>query len=91
VPALLIGRAEAALGKLAARAPAGTIAAVRVEVGTPWRTIVDAAARESAELIVIGSHGFGGLDRLLGTTAAKVVDHAKCSVLVARPAHAASA
>ncbi|MCU1281826.1 MAG: hypothetical protein JWM53_5372, partial [bacterium] len=27
---------------------------------------------------------YGGLDRLLGTTAAKIVDHAPCSVYVVR-------
>jgi nucleotide-binding universal stress UspA family protein len=31
-----------------------------------------------------GSHGSGGLDRILGTTAAKVVDHADRNVRVVR-------
>ena len=35
-------------------------------------------------MIVIGSHGYGGLDRILGTTAARVVNHALCSVFVVR-------
>lgn len=44
------------------------------------------AAREhDVDLIVIGSHGYGILDRLIGTTAAKVVNHADRSVLVVRP------
>jgi universal stress protein F len=38
--------------------------------------------------VVIGSHGYGGLDRVLGTTAAKIVNHASCSVLVVREAQA---
>jgi nucleotide-binding universal stress UspA family protein len=38
------------------------------------------------DLIVIGSHGYDALDRLLGTTAAKVVNHADRSVLVVRAA-----
>ena len=33
---------------------------------------------------MIGSHGYGGLDRILGTTAARVVNHALCSVFVVR-------
>jgi nucleotide-binding universal stress UspA family protein len=37
------------------------------------------------DLIVIGSHGYGALDHVLGTTAAKVVNHADRSVLVVRP------
>ena len=60
-------------------------ARTRVDLGTPWRQILDAAKAEGVDLIVIGSHGYGGLDRLLGTTAAKVVNHAECSVLVIRP------
>lgn len=34
--------------------------------------------------IVIGSHGHGGIDRVLGTTAAKLVNHADRNVLVVR-------
>jgi nucleotide-binding universal stress UspA family protein len=60
-------------------------ARARVELGTPWRQILDAAKAEKADLVVIGSHGYGGLDRLLGTTAAKIVNHADRSVLVIRP------
>ena len=37
-----------------------------------------------ASVIVIGSHGYGGLERLLGTTAARVVNHADRAVLVVR-------
>jgi nucleotide-binding universal stress UspA family protein len=37
-----------------------------------------------AALILIGSHGYSGLDHLLGTTAARVVNHADRSVLVVR-------
>ncbi len=55
-----------------------------VVVGVPWQAICEAARRIDAELIVIGSHGYAGFDRLLGTTAAKVVNHATCSVLVVR-------
>lgn len=55
-----------------------------VVVGAPWQVVCDAARRTGADLVVIGSHGYAGLDRLLGTTAAKVVNHAPCSVLVVR-------
>jgi nucleotide-binding universal stress UspA family protein len=63
---------------------AGLVERTRVELGTPWHTIVDVARAEGVDLIVIGSHGYGGLDRLLGTTAAKVVNHADRRVLVVR-------
>jgi nucleotide-binding universal stress UspA family protein len=35
-------------------------------------------------LIVIGAHGYGIVDRILGTTAGRVVNHADRSVLVVR-------
>jgi nucleotide-binding universal stress UspA family protein len=35
--------------------------------------------------VVLGSHGYSGFDRILGTTAAKVVNHCDRSVLVVRP------
>ncbi len=49
-----------------------------------WDGICRTARDQSADLIVIGSHGYGGLDRLLGTTAGKVVNHADRNVLVVR-------
>ncbi len=50
----------------------------------PWDGICRAAREHDADMIVIGSHGYGALDRLLGTTAAKVVNHADRNVLVVR-------
>lgn len=58
---------------------------VSVEIGSPWQGICNAIEKEKADLVVIGSHGYGMVDRLLGTTAAKVVNNAPCSVLVVRP------
>jgi nucleotide-binding universal stress UspA family protein len=53
-------------------------------LATPWDGICRAAIELDADLIVLGSHGYGALDRVLGTTAAKVVNHADRSVLVVR-------
>jgi universal stress protein F len=64
--------------------------ALLVVVGVPWDGICRAAEKVGADLVVIGSHGYGGLDRVLGTTAAKVVNHLHCSVLVVREPHDAS-
>jgi universal stress protein F len=58
---------------------------VVVEIGSPWQAICAAAEHADADLVVVGSHGYGGIDRVIGTTAAKVVNHSKCSVLVVRP------
>lgn len=63
---------------------------IHVRLGRPADVITDTADAIGADLIVIGSHGFQGLDRLLGTTAARVVNHAACSVLVVRPERAAA-
>jgi nucleotide-binding universal stress UspA family protein len=81
---LLEREAKGYLDKLAAALPAGTVEATVVHVGTPWQGICAAAEQQDADLIVIGSHGYSGLDRLIGTTAGKVVNHAKRSVLVVR-------
>src|SRR4051812_3833347 len=55
-----------------------------VVVATPWEALCLCAQAHEADMIVIGSHGYGGLDRILGTTAARVVNHAACSVFVVR-------
>jgi nucleotide-binding universal stress UspA family protein len=72
------------LEALAAGLPPGLCTGCVVRIGSPWRAICDAGRELGADLIVIGSHGYGGLDRLLGTTAAKVVNHADRSVMVVR-------
>jgi universal stress protein F len=77
-------RAVAYLEQCAANVGPGMLSGCEVPVGSPWQAICDTARRLDAELIVIGSHGYSGVDRLLGTTAAKVVNHAHCNVLVVR-------
>ena len=81
---LLIANAERTLDQLGAQLPPERFAGRRVVVGVPWRSICDLAKSESVDLVAIGSHGYHGLDRVLGTTAAKVVNHADRSVLVIR-------
>jgi nucleotide-binding universal stress UspA family protein len=56
-----------------------------VRVGAPWRAVCDEARAEQADLVVIGSHGYGPLDRVLGTTAGRIVNHSDVSVMVVRP------
>jgi nucleotide-binding universal stress UspA family protein len=56
-----------------------------VRDGDPRSVIVDEAANWSADLIVLGSHGYTGIKRfLLGSVALSVVSHAPCSVEVVR-------
>jgi nucleotide-binding universal stress UspA family protein len=57
----------------------------RVRTGDPSSEIVDEAREWSADLIVLGSHGYTGIKRLfLGSVALFVVGHAPCSVEVVR-------
>jgi nucleotide-binding universal stress UspA family protein len=54
-------------------------------VGDPRSVILDAAKAWGAHLIVVGSHGKHGLDRLLlGSVSEAVAIHASCSVRVVR-------
>ncbi len=81
---LLEREAKKYLDQVAAALPKDMVALTEVHVGTPWQGICAAADHHAADMIVIGSHGYSGLDRVIGTTAAKVVNHAKQSVLVVR-------
>ena len=54
--------------------------------GHTARTIIDYAADNNVDCIVIGSHKPGLRDYLLGSTAARVVRHAGCAVHVQRTA-----
>ena len=66
---------------------AGLAVTTRVVRGDARGAIVDAAREESADLVVVGSHGRTGLQRMmLGSVAAHVVAHAPCSVLVVKHA-----
>jgi universal stress protein F len=81
---VLIRNATTDLERAAADLPATRIEKVVARFATPWDGICRTAGDHAADLIVIGSHGYGALDRLLGTTAAKVVNHADRNVLVVR-------
>jgi len=53
--------------------------------GPPRAVILDEAEDWQADLIVVGSHGYGVWERfLLGSVSQAVVAHAKCSVEVVR-------
>lgn len=58
-------------------------------VATPYAEILDYAARNKVDLIVMGTHGRGGVTHmLLGSIAERVVRRAPCPVLTVRnPQH----
>jgi nucleotide-binding universal stress UspA family protein len=53
--------------------------------GKPADTIIEIARDKAADLLVVGSHGRTGLDRLLmGSVAERVIVLASCAVLVVK-------
>jgi nucleotide-binding universal stress UspA family protein len=64
----------------------GVTGDIEVTEGPPADAIVKVAADEQADLLVVGTSGRTGIDRLLlGSVASGVIRRAPCSVLVARP------
>jgi nucleotide-binding universal stress UspA family protein len=57
----------------------------KVVGGSPKQAILDEAESFNADLIVLGSHGHGRIERfLLGSVSFAVVSHARCSVEIVR-------
>lgn len=81
---ILIANAREALSRLSEGVRPELIEHVVTELATAWDGICRAARERDVDLIAIGSHGYGGIDRILGTVAAKVVNHADRNVLVVR-------
>ncbi len=72
-----------------ARVIPGAKPEIFIEWGTPYAEIIRRAEAWKADLVVVGSQGATGLPRLLlGSVAERVVRHAHCQVLVARPGKA---
>ena len=56
-----------------------------VTYGDPRIEIIETAAAEKADLVVVGSHGRTGLSKLImGSVASYVATHVPCSVLVVK-------
>jgi nucleotide-binding universal stress UspA family protein len=54
-----------------------------VQTGSAARTIADEVARWDADIVVVGSHGKGWVDRvLLGSTTERLLNRLPCSILV---------
>lgn len=63
---------------------------IRIEVrkGTPADALLQACQQHHATLLIVGTHGRHGLNRLLaGSIAETLVRQSECSVLVVRPEH----
>jgi nucleotide-binding universal stress UspA family protein len=78
-----IRSAEQEFAQVVGGGAAGYAAQHIVRCGTPSRTICDEAAGWDADLVVVGSHGKGWVDRvLLGSTAERLLNRLPISVLV---------
>ncbi|MFZ4481525.1 MAG: universal stress protein [Rhodoferax sp.] len=71
--------------KLAFEQAAVSVNTSVIESHTAWRGVVEAAESLQADLIVMGSHGRSGLEKLvLGSVTQAVLSHTKLPVLVVR-------
>jgi universal stress protein A len=82
----LAGKAKLALSQLAREEfPDSLSVKLRVRKGTASDEIAAAARESKADLVIIASHGYTGLKRvLLGSTAEAVARRAPCPVLILR-------
>jgi nucleotide-binding universal stress UspA family protein len=82
-------QAQAVVDAAAAEVVAGVNQAINVTtgilMGPPRSAILEESENWQADLIVVGSHGYGSWQRfLLGSVSQAVVSHARCSVEVVR-------
>ncbi len=64
---------------------AGATVESKVRLGRAWKEITDAARTIPADLLIVSTHGYTGIQHaLLGSVAEKIVRHAPCPVLVVR-------
>ena len=61
------------------------VSRLKVEGRAPWRSIIDSAKAKKCDVIVMASHGRGGIGTLLlGSETNKVLAHSRTPVLVCR-------
>ena len=79
-------KAKEELEKLAKQEiPEGIKVSIILKTGKPFLEIIDTAAEEKVDLIIIATHGHSGVEHILfGSTAEKVVRKAPCPVLTLR-------
>jgi len=57
---------------------------VEIKWGNPKRSIISWARKKKADLIIMGSHGHHGVERLLGSVSTSVLHKASCDVLIVK-------
>lgn len=83
---LLSNAGEAHISEVADQASkAGVVVESLIREGNAAAEILDVAEAESVDLIVMGTHGRSGIDRLLlGSVADRVIRHSPVSVLITK-------
>jgi nucleotide-binding universal stress UspA family protein len=83
----MISSAEAKMKTFAAEVvPAGMLSQATVKVGDVAEEILRFAEEAGSDLIVMGTHGYKGLERILfGSVAEQVVKTSSCPVLTINP------
>lgn len=78
---------EATVAAIQGGVPEGVEVEWRTAEGTPAAVLLDAARKERAALLVVGSRGHGGFaGLLLGSVSATLTHHARCPLLIVPPA-----
>jgi nucleotide-binding universal stress UspA family protein len=82
-------QAEAAIKDAVEQLSSGRTARLKIipeiKSGSARNVILDEAEKWNADLIVLGSHGYGGLQRfLLGSVSHAVANHSHCSIEIVR-------
>jgi universal stress protein F len=80
----LTERSTAELERLAAGLEPGLVERKIAESGSPADVVCRVARQLDVDMIVIGAHGYHLIERMIGTTAARVVNHADRTVFVVR-------
>lgn len=78
----LVEHGQKELDRVAAGLADGLVEGRTCELSQPADLLVKLAEENSADAVVIGSHGYDRIDRILGTTAGKVANRAPCTVVV---------
>lgn len=85
---LVLAQAEASMNQFVERTglkdALGDKLETTVEWGAPKRSIVSLAREQNADLIIVGSHGHKGVERLLGSVSSAVLNKASCDVMVVK-------
>ena len=77
-------QAEDSMSVFAERTGLGKDVVLNVQWGHPKWSIVSWAREKEVDLIVVGSHGRHGIERLLGSVSSSVLHQAPCDVLVVK-------